>query len=292
MTYDVGDLASLRHEVRVAGTLTNATVAVAVTMPDGTAVTPAPTVSNPSTGVYTASVSVTQAGPWVYVWTMSGAVVDVAVGHFSALNPQTPTYITLDQFKSYIKVTDVTEDALLLDALQSICREIDKVCQRRFYPDLTASARLYDVTDVYCLAVDDFWTSTGLVVEADYGGDGTFETTIASTGYELRPLNGIVDGESGWPYNEIRAIGTTFPCQYTSGWVQRASMRVTAKWGWASVPAPVVQATKILASETARLDGAPFGVASFDQFGPIRVRENPMAMRKLGPYIRNPVLVG
>ena len=42
MNYDVGDQADLTHVVRVNGTLTNATVTIAVTMPDGTAVTPAP----------------------------------------------------------------------------------------------------------------------------------------------------------------------------------------------------------------------------------------------------------
>jgi hypothetical protein len=282
--YDVGDQATLRHEVRVSGVLTDATVVLSVTAPDGTVSTPS--VTHASTGVYTAPVPVTQAGPWTYVFTMSGTVIDVAVGTFSGQNPQPPTYITLAQLKSYLRITDATEDDLLLGALASICREIDKFCQRRFYADLTATAREYDVHSIRRLEVDDFWTTTGLVVEGDYGGDGTFETTIASTNYKPYPLNGIVDGESGWPFNELRAVNVTWPTQSLT-----PGMRVTAKWGWAAVPAPVVEATKILASETFKLKGAPFGVASFDQFGPIRVRDNPMAAKKLSPYVRSLVLV-
>ena len=283
-TYDVGDQALLRHEIRVAGTLTDATVVLAVVAPDGTA--SAPSVTHVSTGVYTATVPVTQAGPWTYVWTMSGAVVDVAAGFFSAQNPATPTYLTVDALKRYLgPITDAVEDDLLADAVASVSREIDSHCGRRFYADQTATARLYETDSTTWLCVDDFWTTTGLVVETDYGGAGTF-STVTSASYELHPLNGIVDGQVGWPYSELKAVGLRWPCQ-----TYRAGMRVTAKWGWASVPAPVTEACKILASETFKLKGAPFGVASFDQFGPIRVRDNPMAAKKLAPYVRAPVLV-
>lgn len=284
--YDVGDLASLRHEVRVDGTLTNATVVIAVTKPDGTAVTPAPTVSNPSTGVYTASVSVDQAGPWIYVWTMSGTVVDVAVGQFSAQNPQTTVYVTPDQVKGYINLNSATTDEQIVDSIATASRAIDRICGRRFYADLTATARIYD-TDTYCVRVDDFWTSTGLVVETDSGADATFEATIAAAGYELRPLNGIVDGESGWPFNEIRAVNTPFPVQ-----TYRAAVRVTAKWGWAAVPPAVKTACVILTEETLKLAReAPFGVTGYGAFGPIRVRDNPRVTAMLSPYIRYPVLM-
>jgi hypothetical protein len=69
-------------------------------------------------------------------------------------------------------------------------------------------------------------------------------------------------------------------------------LQVTARWGWTAVPAAVKQACLILASETFRLKGAPFGVANMDQFGPIRVRDNPMAQKKLMPYALDPVMVG
>lgn len=281
--FDVGDLASLRHEVRVDGTLTDATVSLSVTAPDGTVSTPS--VTHAGLGIYTATVPVTQAGPWVYVFTMSGAVVDVAVGTFSAQNPQTTVYATPDQVKGYINLNNAETDEQITDSIQTASRAIDKMCGRRFYADLTATARSYDVANLNRIDVDDFWTTTGLVVEGDYGGDGTFETAITS--YEVRPLNGVVDGESGWPYNEIRAVNVTFPTQCL-----RSGVRVTAKWGWSSVPAAVKTACVILTEETLKLAReAPFGVAGYGAFGPIRVRDNPRVMAMLSPYIRYPVLV-
>lgn len=287
-TYDVGDQALLRHEVRVAGELTAATVSLAVTMPDGTAVTPAPTVSTSSTGIYTASVSVTQAGPWTYTWTMSGAVVGQDSGSFSAKSPATPVYATVPQVKSYLQLEIATTDVQIADCLGTASRAVDKLCNRRFYADLIATARTYPATDSYCADVDDFWTTTGLVVKADHDGDGTFETTLAAANYDLRPANGIVDGESGWPYNEIRAVNTTFPGQR-----QRDGLQMTAKWGWAAWPAAVNTATVIITAETLKLAReAPFGVAGYGAFGPIRVRDNPRVMAMLAPYQRYPVLVG
>ena len=285
-TYDVGDQAPLRHEVRVDGVLTAATVALAVTMPDGTAVTPAPTVSSTSTGIYTATVAVSMAGPWTYVWTMSGAVVDVATGSFSAQNPPTPVYATVDEVKTYTGIGDATDDTRIAEVLADVSREIDRMTGRRFYADLAATARLYDVTGPCQVDVDDFWTSTGLIVETDAGGDGTFETTYAATDYELRPLNGIVDGEPGWPYSEIRSVNRYFPSQRL-----RAGLRVTAKWGWAAVPAPVHETCLILAAETLKLRDSVLGTGGYSEFGIIRVRENPFAARKLSKYVRYPVLI-
>lgn len=284
-TYDVGDQALLQHEVRVSGALTNATVVLSVTAPDGTATTPS--VSHPSTGTYTATVSVDQAGPWEYTWTMSGAVIDVASGMFSAQNPATPVYATPDQVKNYVGgIRDSLSDARIAEVLAGVSRDIDGSCHRRFYADLTASARLYDVTDPCQVDVDDFWTTTGLVVEGDYSGAGTF-TTLTASDYELRPLNGIVDGESGWPYNEFRAVNRRFPCQQL-----RAGMRVTAKWGWAAIPPSVREACLILSTETLKLPDSVFGAGGYSDFGIIKVRDNPMAARKLSKFVRDPVLVG
>ncbi len=69
-------------------------------------------------------------------------------------------------------------------------------------------------------------------------------------------------------------------------------MQVTAKWGWSAVPGPVKQACVYLAEETYKLKGSPFGVAASDQFGPIRMRDNPKVLSMLAPYRTNAVLTG
>lgn len=188
-------------------------------------------------------------------------------------------YATLLELKKYLGISDGTDDDELTGALASTSRGIDKHCGHSFTKDVTATARVYYPRG-HVARVDDFHTTTGLVVATDDGDAGTYGDAWAEADYQLEPLNGVVDGEPGWPYTRIRAIGRSFPC------TQRAPLQVTAQWGWAEVPSPVKQACLIVAAETFKLKDAPFGVAGFGEFGAVRVRENPIACAKLHPYRR------
>lgn len=197
------------------------------------------------------------------------------------------TYATLAELKSYLGIGDTADDTELTDALNTASRAIEKICDRQFNDAGAASARVYYPDTWSIVSADDFHTDTGLIVATDESDDGTFETTWSSGDFQLEPLNGIVDGESGWPFSLIRAVETRrFPCG------RRATVQVTARWGWAAVPAPVKQACLMIASETFKMKDAPFGVAGFGDFGVVRVRNNPIAMSKLAPYERHAVLVG
>lgn len=176
-----------------------------------------------------------------------------------------------------------TWDAELSDALDAAQQMVDAHCGRTFERTETASARRYCVEETECVEVDDFWTSTGLIVQTDTGDDGTFATTWTTSDYELEPANGIVNGLTGWPYREIHAIsGLWFPMARR----REYTVKVTAKWGWENVPAPVKQATLILAAETFKLREAPFGIAGFGEFGPVRIRANPKVAQMLAPYCK------
>lgn len=283
-TRDVGDRWNVQYlAYNNLGVLTNATVALTVTDPAGAATNP--TITNTSTGQYDASFTLATAGLWSWVWAVSGTIVDVAQGNVFAADPAPPTYASMSELKSYLGVTDTTQDALLQDSLVTASRWIEHHCSRRFYPDLTATARTFHPDYTYRAVVDDFWTSTGLIVKTDEGDDGTFETTWTTADYSLEPSNGIIDGEPGWPFYRIVAVNRTFRCG------RRPSLQVTAKWGWSQTPGPVKQACAYLAEENYKLKGSPFGVASFDQFGPIRMRENPRVLNMLAPYRLHQVLI-
>lgn len=196
--------------------------------------------------------------------------------------------------------TRLRDEAGNLDASEltnvalTVTRGIEKYCHRQFNKTDTATARVYGNASVglgilsrNVAIVDDFHTTTGLVIATDTSDDGSFATTWATTDYQLEPLNGIVDGETGWPYWLIRAVGSyTFPTS-----TRRAPLRVTAKWGWAAVPTPAKEAWLVVGAETASLPEAKFGVASNAEWGVARVRANPMAMAMLNPYRRDAVLV-
>lgn len=203
------------------------------------------------------------------------------------------SYADLAEFKVYMKqeVRDANDESLQ-DALDVATTEVNKICKRVFWTSDAATPRVYTPQSWRRLKVDDFYTTTDLVVETDPTGLGDFSQTWASSDYELSPLNGVVDQEPGWPYWKLKAVGsfwfpTCLPPQARSGVV-----RVTAKWGWADVPDPVRRATMIIAAETWKLKDAPLGVAGFNQFGVVRVRQNSAAMSKIAKYIRQPVMLG
>lgn len=198
-------------------------------------------------------------------------------------------YATVAEMQERFALPSGSKETKVERAIRSASRSIDKTCGRVFYLSATATARQFYPDTRFRVKTDDFYTTTGLIVATDQDGDGVYEVTWPSTDYQLEPLNGIVDGEPGWPYNKLTSVsGAWFPPHH--GVPRRAPIQVTAKWGWAAVPDGVHEACLIVASELLKLDDAPFGVAAYGDFGPIRVRDNPIAMRHLQPYIRYPWL--
>lgn len=211
------------------------------------------------------------------------------------------SYVTLEDVKGYLKIplTSTSLDEALTEAIASASQEVERTCNRQFNKADAATPRVYvggwtqrrqplyfGIAWHGHLQVDDFYDSTGVIVELSDDGGATWRT-LDSSEYEFHPLNGIVDGQPGWPYSSIEFFQPTYFV-----WHARRRVRVTAKWGWASVPAPVSQACRIMAAETFMMKDAPFGVAGMDQFGVVRVRDNRIAISKLMRYTRNLIQVG
>lgn len=115
MIYDIGDRVTISTVVRDDnGTTVNTpTLVIAVTKPDGTTVAPAPTVTNTGAGgVYTAPVTVDQAGLWTYVWTASGSVIAVEPGQFT-VTPARTLIASIEEFKTHLNRTDIADDVEL-----------------------------------------------------------------------------------------------------------------------------------------------------------------------------------
>lgn len=203
-------------------------------------------------------------------------------------------YATADDLKARMGIEDTIDDATIDDALDAASRSIEGYCNRQFNVASSATARVYYPDSEYLCTVDDFSTTSGFVLQTDYGFDGVYESTWDSTQYSLEPLNGIVDGQPNWPYWKVRAVRVKwFPI-----WIPQAtvypspSVQITAVWGWPSVPSNVRQATLLLAGELLRMKDAPFGVVSFGELGAMRVRDNPKVESLLRRYRRSAPLVG
>lgn len=169
-------------------------------------------------------------------------------------------YSTLVLLKNYLNALKPDDDALIQQCLTVASREVDSFCGRRFYADTNVNTRTYRIYDrVVCdpdgdlLIVDDISTTTGLVVEV---GSGSSWSTV--TDYDTEPTNAIADGR---PINYLRR-------QYNVwGTAPRARVRVTAKFGFPSVPDEVAQATLMQAARLYKRKDSVVGVLGADQFG-------------------------
>lgn len=169
-------------------------------------------------------------------------------------------YATTAEVKSFMRITDTDEDAHVANLVSSASRLVDSHCGFTFDDAAgSATARIFAATKFAdLLKVDPISGTTSLVIKTDTGGDGTFDTTWASTDYQLEPLNQRQGGLSDHPYHTIRAVGTkSFPVSH------EARVQVTALWGWTSgVPDAIRDATilitKYLHEERNTLSGFAF----------------------------------
>jgi hypothetical protein len=262
-TYDLGDGVNLRHLVYDRdGVLTDATVALAINKPDGT--TALGSVTRTSLGQYDASTYVTdQVGDHTYVWSVTGAVTDVDYGGFSVANPAPQNYTSVAMVKAALnKETDDTRDDLIDIAIRAASRRIDQICGRRFYADRAVSARTFPTARRVFrspygagLLIDDVASSTGLLLET--GSVGSYSSV--STFYP-GPDNAIAYGQ---PITYLQA---------NSAWLSGVtSIRVTARWGWPTVPDEVALATQLLAARLYRRKDSPQGVIANADWGTVRV---------------------
>ena len=204
---------------------------------------------------------------------------------------------SLDDVKGVLGISDTIDDYRISLAIESASRMIEAYCNRYFRQDTGVSTRKFIADDAWLCEVDDISTTTGLIVKTDYAGDGTFGTIWSATDYQLEPLNGIMQGLTGWPYTKIRAIaGLNFPV-YGGAAIPRpyaqALVAITAQWGWAAIPTPVKKACIHQAALIFKSDDVPLGATPFQESGILRLRAalHPMALSLLAPYAENTVFV-
>lgn len=175
-------------------------------------------------------------------------------------------YITLNGLKGYLKIDDSVEDTLLEQIIEASSRSIDRIANRRFYLDSTATARTYRPVGNLRVIVDDFGTTDGLIVKTDPDDSGNYQTTFTlNSDYIVEPTNASAKGR---PYNYITIVGSTafsLPVNY------RPQVQVTAKWGWPSVPDDIEQACYILSADLYKRKDSIGGVLGLSELGAIRM---------------------
>ena len=175
-------------------------------------------------------------------------------------------YITLANLKTYLKIDDSVEDALLESIIESASRSIDRIANRRFYLDSTASARTYQNETFWRCQVDDIGSTTGLVVKTNPDSSGTYQVTLTQgTDYIVEPTNAAAKGR---PYTTITIVGSngfSLPVDL------RPQVQVTAMWGWPAIPDDIEQACYILSADLYKRKDSIGGVLGLSELGAIRM---------------------
>lgn len=174
-------------------------------------------------------------------------------------------YASAGEYRKRIRKVDAEDDDQLQRALRAISRVVDRKCHTFFWKDDTLQPRLYEpiirplntnrmtsagigwaesenpwmhVRGDIDLIVDPIYDLTGLLVEIDDQRSGVFSTTMTiDTDFVVYPRNALT-GPAGQqrPYQYFKRAGGV-------PWVPGATVRVTAYWGWPSVPDAIVEAT-------------------------------------------------
>jgi hypothetical protein len=186
-------------------------------------------------------------------------------------------YATLQDVKNALRITDTLDDQLIETAIESASRMIDGFSARTFSNAGTA-VRNFAATDDLTVIIDD--AIEVLQVESTDEVGGSY-TLWKPTDYQLEPLNARSDGLY-MPYTGLRAVNDyAFPVVD-----QQALVRVTAVWGWPSIPSAIKQATIIQSSRLFKRLDSPLGVAGFGDMGAIRVGRylDPDVEQLVSPY--------
>jgi hypothetical protein len=181
-------------------------------------------------------------------------------------------YATLAEIKGYMSISDNTDNDLLENLVESASRSIDRIANRRFYLDATASARLYRAYSNIFVFVDDIGTTSNLVVAIDENGNGTYSKTLTlNTDYILDPLT---SQSLNRPFTQLTMVSNTetwpiFPGLTSNG--LRPGVQVTARWGWPSVPDDINMACLILTADLYKRKDAPGGILGLGDLGVVRM---------------------
>ena len=195
-------------------------------------------------------------------------------------------YATLAEVKAAARITDSIDDSLLETAIESSSRDIDAYTERVFFnTGATAVTRIYIPENIFLLETDDIISVTS--IKTDTTGEGGFSQTWASTDYQLEPLNGIVGGIAT-PFTRVRAVGDYLwpiyePRDINAG---QASVQIVARFGFASIPSAIKQATILSSLRAYKRYESPTGVLGYSsEMGAIRIgRLDPDVERLVQPY--------
>lgn len=185
----------------------------------------------------------------------------------------TPRYLPVATFKQWWKDDTSADDSLVEAAINAAETAIDNALGRKMIvvtsgaPGLTA--RMYAPRHRDVVFIHD---CTEVSAVSDNGA------TVTSAEYQLEPLNGLSDAGESMPYTAIRRL---------TGWWSRdfqnpnkATLSITARYGWATIPYEVIESCKIVTADMLSNRDMRNGLVAITEAGGVGSREN-MTVRNM-----------
>jgi hypothetical protein len=198
-----------------------------------------------------------------------------------------PGYASTAELAAQVRISDTADDVQLSMAITAASRAIDHACHRQFGQLAAVEARYYtarwDREGIrWVVDVDDYMTTTGLVVTIDLNGLNSYDYTVSSSYLLPRPANAVAKQR---PYTQLAIHRLSAIQPY--GWPEQ--VEVTARWGWTAVPSAVKQACLLQASRFLSRRDSPYGIAGSPSEGSemrLLARLDPDVAVVMAPYRR------
>lgn len=196
-----------------------------------------------------------------------------------------PDYVSAAQLKSYVRIPDADDDAQVALAITASSRAVDRTTNRQFGLVAAVEERFYTAEwdrrlGRWVIDIDDLMTEVGLLVDYDTDDDETYSGSIDA--FTLTPRNAPASGRP-WTRIIVKPTSTTMPGS------KDGAVRVTARFGWTTVPVAIEQATLIQASRLLARRDSPYGIAGSPDSGTemrLLERLDPDVATTVGPYRR------
>lgn len=203
-------------------------------------------------------------------------VIDIAQAGFITVTQYGGNYCILEEIKNELGIDNSNDDDLIQRKIKAVKTAIDDYCHRSF--ESTAATKYYDGC-ASPLFIDDLITVTTFSLDED--GDGTYESTLTTSDYVLRPSNNTPK-----TYVEINPNGDYggFANGIPDG------VKIVGTWGYSTVPEPIHEAAII---QTCRLykrkDSAFQDVVGTPELGTFNVYKalDPDVKQMLKQYVKD-----
>lgn len=178
---------------------------------------------------------------------------------------------TVEEIKAFTRnELPTVDDDFIAEAITAAVDTFSDETQRQVVEaGPTATTRLFVPSDPYLLRIHDCVAVTSVL------NDG-----VALSVYQLEPVNGINRTGQHRPFDRIRLTNGTV-WYHDAG---RATVAVTARWGWATIPPRAVEAVKLITKDIIENRDVKLGVIAVSEAGAVSARMNSVVRKTIDAY--------